>query len=62
MSEIDRVISRLWGGSSRAAQEELGVTRAAISKWRVKGIPKLRRYQFRAIADQRKKSAARIKR
>lgn len=57
--DIDSVIQHF--GSSKALQDALGVTKAAISQWRASGIPNLRQFQIQALTGGKfspKKGAA----
>ena len=46
---VDDLIAREFNGSTRQAQEALGVTKQAISNWRKRGIPPMRRYQIECV-------------
>lgn len=48
--EIDFIVRDVWGGDYIRAMQELGVSRQAISNWRLFGIPKMRRYQLDAVS------------
>lgn len=51
---IDDLIKDAFNGSTRQAQEALGVTKQAISNWRRRGIPAMRRYHIEAVLRERK--------
>lgn len=55
--EIDDLIKEAFNGSTRQAQEALGVTKQAISNWRRRGIPPMRRYHIEAVLRERKEPA-----
>lgn len=57
MNEIDRLIQAHWGGSTRAAQAALRVSKQTISEWRRNGIPELRQYQIAAITGEPNKAS-----
>ena len=46
---IDDLIQQAFNGSTRQAQEALGVTKQAISNWRRRGIPPMRRYHIECV-------------
>jgi hypothetical protein len=54
MSEIDTIIKKHFGDTQTACKV-LGVTRQAISLWRINGIPTLRRYHVDAMIAKRSK-------
>ena len=52
-SEVDKIICEHFYGQARNLQNALGVTRAAISVWRTRGIPAMRRYHIDAVIAKR---------
>jgi predicted transcriptional regulator len=52
MMTYDELIARF--GSQQKLAAEIGVTQAAISYWKIRGVPKLRWLQIEKILEQRK--------
>ena len=50
---VNDLIEQAFNGSTREAQEALGVTKQAISNWRKRGIPPMRRYQIECVLRER---------